>query len=138
MMTKRMTSPLTMKKARRQSDPGSLSSRIPATKRRMMTTRKRPPRCATLACDISFPVHRQLTINAQVRDGFIVDEDDEEEGDSDEQEKRKKRKRRRVEREEEELLDEEDLDLIGESNPSWGRAPQPQVCGSGWSNGNAC
>ena len=57
-------------------------------------------------------------------------EDDEEEGDSDEREKRKKRKRRRVEREEEELLDEEDLDLIGESNPNWGRAPQPQVRGS--------
>lgn len=45
----------------------------------------------------------------QVQEGFIVDEEDDEEM----QEKRR-RKRRREEREDE-VLDEEDLDLIGET-----------------------
>ena len=69
-----------------------------------------------------------MTRLLQVREGFIVDEDEEdEEGDSDARERRKKKKRRRAEREEEELLDEEDLDLIGESIPEWERKSQPQV-----------
>ncbi|KAH6655646.1 transcription elongation factor spt-6 [Truncatella angustata] len=53
---------------------------------------------------------------AKIREGFIVDEDEEEEDaiDSDEERKRRKRKRRQ-EREEEAQLDEEDLDLIGET-----------------------
>jgi transcription elongation factor SPT6 len=63
----------------------------------------------------------------QIREGFIVDEDEEEEADGLEEQRRKKKKRRRVEREEEELLDEEDLDLIGENNPEWERKSQPQV-----------
>lgn len=44
------------------------------------------------------------------------------------QERRKKKKRRRAEREDEEQLDEEDLDLIGEST-GWERskAAPPQV-----------
>lgn len=60
----------------------------------------------------------------QIREGFIVDEDEEEEADGlEERERRKKKKRPRVE----ELLDEEDLDLIGENNPEWERKSQPQV-----------
>ncbi|ORY65465.1 SH2 domain-containing protein [Pseudomassariella vexata] len=57
----------------------------------------------------------------KVREGFIVDEDEEEEDavDSDEQRKRRKRKRRQ-EREEEAQLDEEDLDLIGETIDGYG------------------
>lgn len=66
-------------------------------------------------------------IPPQIREGFIVDEDEEEEADGVEEQRRKKKKRRRVEREEEELLDEEDLDLIGENNPEWERKSQPQV-----------
>ncbi len=61
----------------------------------------------------------------QIREGFIVDEsEDEEEGDVEgrERERRRKRKRRRAEREEEAQLDEEDLDLIGESIPDY-KAP---------------
>ncbi|KAI9753498.1 MAG: hypothetical protein M4579_005130 [Chaenotheca gracillima] len=57
-----------------------------------------------------------------IREGFIVDEDEEEvEG----RERRKHRKkRRRAERErEEEVLDEEDLDLIGENDPAFERRP---------------
>lgn len=51
-----------------------------------------------------------------VREGFIVDE---EEDDEEERQRRKeRRKRRREEREEEEVLDEEDLDLIGELEPT--------------------
>lgn len=64
----------------------------------------------------------------RIRDGFIVDEeeeDEEEANDSDarEREHRRKKKRRRQEREEEEQLDDEDLDLIGEANPSWEQRP---------------
>lgn len=64
-----------------------------------------------------------------VREGFIIDDDDEE---PEERERRRKdkRKRRRAEREEEEaVLDEEDLDLIGEANPEWERkaAAQPKL-----------
>jgi NACalpha-BTF3-like transcription factor len=63
----------------------------------------------------------------QIREGFIVDEDEEEDGEDDEgpRERRKKKKRRRAEREEEEQLDEEDLDLIGEST-GWERKAAPQ------------
>ncbi|TAQ90193.1 hypothetical protein B7494_g1457 [Chlorociboria aeruginascens] len=60
-----------------------------------------------------------------VREGFIIDDDEEPE----EQERRRKkdRKRRRAEREEEEaVLDEEDLDLIGEANPEWERKTTTQ------------
>ncbi|KAL2132805.1 hypothetical protein VTI74DRAFT_3355 [Chaetomium olivicolor] len=64
----------------------------------------------------------------RIREGFIVDEDEEEEADDlEERERRKKKKRRRAEREEEEMLDEEDLDLIGEANPEWERKAQPQT-----------
>ena len=62
----------------------------------------------------------------QIREGFIVDEDEEEADGEEERERRRKKKRRR-EREEEELLDEEDLDLIGEANPEWERKTQTQV-----------
>ena len=64
----------------------------------------------------------------QVREGFIVDEDEDEEDDDVESRERRKKKKRRREREEEEQLDEEDLDLIGESIPEWERKTQPQVC----------
>ena len=62
-----------------------------------------------------------------VREGFIIDDEDEE---PEERERRRKdkRKRRRAEREEEEaVLDEEDLDLIGEANPEWERKAAAQV-----------
>ncbi|KAI1160279.1 transcription elongation factor SPT6 [Nemania serpens] len=63
----------------------------------------------------------------KVREGFIVDEDedDEENENSDEERKRRKRKRRQ-ERKEEEELDEEDLDLIGESIGDWERRQTSQ------------
>lgn len=65
----------------------------------------------------------------QIREGFIVDEDEEDGGgDSDERERRRRRKRRRAEREQEEVLDEEDLDLIGENNPEFQRREPTQVC----------
>ncbi|KAK9417978.1 putative Transcription elongation factor Spt6 [Seiridium unicorne] len=61
---------------------------------------------------------------AKVREGFIVDEDEDEEDVEDSAEERKRRKRkRRQEREEEALLDEEDLDLIGET---LGEPQQPE------------
>ncbi|KAK5661294.1 hypothetical protein OQA88_11189 [Cercophora sp. LCS_1] len=64
----------------------------------------------------------------RIREGFIVDEDEEEDedGGSEGRDRRKKKGRRKREREEEELLDEEDLDLIGESIPQWERKPQTQ------------
>ncbi|KAI1308333.1 transcription elongation factor SPT6 [Xylaria venustula] len=64
----------------------------------------------------------------KVREGFIVDEDEDEDDlddNSDEERKRRKRKRRQ-ERKEEEELDEEDLDLIGESIPEWERKQPSQ------------
>lgn len=67
--------------------------------------------------------------NKQVREGFIVDEDEDDEEideNSDEERKRRKRKRRQ-ERKEEEELDEEDLDLIGESIGDWERRQPSQV-----------
>ncbi|KAH8592692.1 SH2 domain-containing protein [Bisporella sp. PMI_857] len=61
-----------------------------------------------------------------VREGFII-EDDEEEPDERERRRKKDRKRRRAERDEEEaVLDEEDLDLIGEANPEWERKTTSQ------------
>ncbi|CZS96047.1 probable transcription elongation factor spt6 [Rhynchosporium agropyri] len=63
-----------------------------------------------------------------VREGFII-EDDEDEDDL-EQRRRRRKKRNRAEREQEEAaLDEEDLDLIGESIPEWERktAAQPKL-----------
>ncbi|TRX93382.1 hypothetical protein FHL15_005657 [Xylaria flabelliformis] len=63
----------------------------------------------------------------KVREGFIVDEDEDEEVDENSDEERKRRKRkRRQERKEEEELDEEDLDLIGESVPDWERRQPSQ------------
>ncbi|KAF2496972.1 transcription elongation factor spt6 [Lophium mytilinum] len=57
----------------------------------------------------------------RVREGFIVDEDE----DEDEQtERRRLKKKRRREREEVDILDDEDLDLIGEANPQY-EARQP-------------
>ncbi|KAI9833629.1 MAG: Transcription elongation factor spt6 [Sarea resinae] len=66
---------------------------------------------------------------AAVREGFIVDED-EEEPEERERRKRERKKRRRAEREEEQdILDEEDLDLIGEANPEFERrvASEPKL-----------
>ncbi len=64
----------------------------------------------------------------QVREGFIIDDEDEEPEER-ERRRRKDKKRRRAEREEEEaVLDEEDLDLIGEANPEWERKTAAQVC----------
>ncbi|KAI1500852.1 SH2 domain-containing protein [Biscogniauxia marginata] len=65
----------------------------------------------------------------KVREGFIVDEDEDEDEDlaEDSEEARRRRKRkRRQEREEEAQLDEEDLDLIGESIPEWERKQPSQ------------
>ncbi|KAK5107078.1 Transcription elongation factor spt6, partial [Cryomyces antarcticus] len=56
---------------------------------------------------------------------FIVDEDEDEE--EQHRRRREKKKRRRAEREEEEaVLDEEDLDLIGEANPEYQRREPPR------------
>ena len=67
----------------------------------------------------------------QVREGFIIDDEDEEPEER-ERRRRKDKKRRRAEREEEEaVLDEEDLDLIGEANPEWERKTAAQVCAIG-------
>lgn len=64
---------------------------------------------------------------AQVREGFIVEED-EDEPEERERRRRKDKKRRRAQREEEEaVLDEEDLDLIGEANPEWERQTTTQA-----------
>ena len=71
---------------------------------------------------------RLTFVNFQVRDGFIVDEDDLE--DNRKRRRHERKKRRREEREEEEAgLDEEDLDLIGETIPvQEPRAPaQPKL-----------
>ncbi|TKA51660.1 Transcription elongation factor spt6, partial [Cryomyces minteri] len=60
-----------------------------------------------------------------IREGFIVDEDEDEE--EQHRRRREKKKRRRAEREEEEaVLDEEDLDLIGEANPEYQRREPPR------------
>ena len=65
----------------------------------------------------------------QVQEGFIVDEDEEVEDRS--QRRQEKKKRRREERErEEENLDEEDLELIGEHNPSLQPPVAAEVCRS--------
>ena len=66
---------------------------------------------------------------AQIREGFIVDEDEEEER---VRKRRAKKKRRREEREQEEedILDEEDLDLIGEANPELERRREAEVWSS--------
>ncbi|RDW91316.1 putative transcription elongation factor spt6 [Coleophoma crateriformis] len=66
----------------------------------------------------------------EVREGFIIDDDDDEEPDERERRRRRDKKRRRAEREEEEAaLDEDDLDLIGETRPDWERksAAQPKL-----------
>lgn len=53
-----------------------------------------------------------------MREGFIVDEDEEIEERA--ERRRERKKRRREEREREEIvLDQEDLDLIGEQNPEF-------------------
>jgi Acidic N-terminal SPT6 len=71
---------------------------------------------------------RLLLTVCQVREGFIIDDEDEEPEER-ERRRRKDKKRRRAEREEEEaVLDEEDLDLIGEANPEWERKTAAQVC----------
>jgi hypothetical protein len=74
---------------------------------------------------------RLLLTPYQVREGFIIDDEDEEPEER-ERRRRKDKKRRRAEREEEEaVLDEEDLDLIGEANPEWERKTAAQVCAMG-------
>lgn len=67
----------------------------------------------------------QLTFS-QVREGFIVDEDEEDDDEARERRRRRDKKRRREQREEE-VLDDEDLDLIGEANPEWERKTTQQV-----------
>ncbi|KAI1332724.1 transcription elongation factor SPT6 [Xylariaceae sp. FL0255] len=65
----------------------------------------------------------------KVREGFIVDEDEDEDEDAGEdsaEERRRRKRKRRQERKEEEELDEEDLDLIGESIPEWERKQPSQ------------
>jgi hypothetical protein len=57
-----------------------------------------------------------------------VDEDEDEEPEERESRRRKEKKRRREREEEEAVLDEEDLDLIGEANPEWERKTTNQVC----------
>lgn len=64
---------------------------------------------------------------AQIREGFIVDEDEEDDAEDSDERRRRRKKRRRAEREQEEVLDEEDLDLIGEANPNFQRREQTQV-----------
>ena len=59
-----------------------------------------------------------------VREGFIVDEE-EEDDEATRERKRERKKRRREEREAEEL-DEEDLDLIGETHPDYDRRQAEQ------------
>lgn len=63
----------------------------------------------------------------QIREGFIVDEDEEDDAEDSDERRRRRKKRRRAEREQEEVLDEEDLDLIGEANPNFQRREQTQV-----------
>ncbi|PSR90343.1 transcription elongation factor SPT6 [Coniella lustricola] len=62
----------------------------------------------------------------KIREGFIVDEDEEDDEDSEARDRRRRKKRRRAEREQEEVLDDEDLDLIGEANPDFERREQTQ------------
>ncbi|KAI0597315.1 SH2 domain-containing protein [Biscogniauxia sp. FL1348] len=65
----------------------------------------------------------------KVREGFIVDEDEDEDDDiaeNSEEARRRRKRKRRQEREEEAQLDEEDLDLIGESIPEWERKQPSQ------------
>lgn len=64
----------------------------------------------------------------QIREGFIVDEDEEDDAEDSDERRRRRKKRRRAEREQEEVLDEEDLDLIGEANPNFQRREETQVC----------
>ncbi|PQE23984.1 Transcription elongation factor SPT6 protein [Rutstroemia sp. NJR-2017a WRK4] len=61
----------------------------------------------------------------EVREGFIVDEDEEDDDEARERRRRRDKKRRREQREEE-VLDDEDLDLIGEANPEWERKTTQQ------------
>lgn len=63
--------------------------------------------------------------SAQIREGFIVDEEEEEEEEveSDAESRHVKRKREHRDREEEERLDEDDLELIGEQ---FGERPKPE------------
>ncbi|KAL9533186.1 Transcription elongation factor [Sphaerulina musiva] len=62
----------------------------------------------------------------RIREGFIVDEDEDEDVETQQERKRQRKKRRREQREEEEELDEEDLDLIGETMPGERRQPEQQ------------
>lgn len=60
----------------------------------------------------------------KIREGFIVDEDEE---DGDRLERRRERKKRRREEAEDQQLDEEDLDLIGETHPDYDRRRAEQT-----------
>ncbi|KAI9684477.1 MAG: Transcription elongation factor spt6 [Trizodia sp. TS-e1964] len=58
-----------------------------------------------------------------IREGFIVEEEEDDEPEEQRRKRRKDKKRRRAERDaEQEILDDEDLDLIGENNPDYLRA----------------
>lgn len=72
--------------------------------------------------------HQLTSDSLQIREGFIIDDDEEDEADDPEERRRRRKKRRRAEREQEEVLDDEDLDLIGEANPDYQRREQAQVC----------
>ncbi|KAI9849087.1 MAG: Transcription elongation factor spt6 [Sclerophora amabilis] len=57
----------------------------------------------------------------EIREGFIDDEDEEEAGERERRRHRHKKRRRAEKEREEEVLDEEDLDLIGENDPAYER-----------------
>ena len=60
----------------------------------------------------------------RIREGFIVE--DEEDDEAAKERRRERKKRRREEREEDENLDDEDLDLIGETHPGMDRRQASQ------------
>lgn len=64
----------------------------------------------------------------QIAEGFIVEEDEDDDAEARRERRRERKKRRREEREQEEdVLDEEDLDLIGETHPDYHRRQEEQV-----------
>lgn len=66
--------------------------------------------------------------SCQIREGFIIDDEEEEPENRERRHRHKENKRRRDE--EEAILDEEDLDLIGEAIPEWERKTAAQVRGA--------
>lgn len=103
-----------------------------------MTTRRPLALCVAPAiprCLLVLEQWAKANVSSQVREGFIIEDDEDDEPEDREQRRRERKKRRRAEREEEEaVLDEEDLDLIGEANPEWERKTTSQV--RPWHNSN--